>query len=120
MIVLVQPVIVSPASAALSWTLQSFLEKISHRHQLQLRCGLNKRGVEIRAPPLFFKYYLMSFLLKRPQPAGQNAPHFGMQLIFLIMNLSSIVACDLKGLFPPKLFSDSMFVQLVESLIEPS
>lgn len=53
-IVLVKPVIVSPASAALSWALQDFLE-ISHHHQLQLCCDLNKTGVEILKKPLFFQ-----------------------------------------------------------------
>lgn len=68
--------------------------------------------------PFFSKYCLVSFLLKKPQPAGQNTPHFGVQLIFLIMNLSSIVTCDLKGLFQPKWFSDFTFAQLVKCLVE--
>lgn len=80
-IVLVKPVIVSPASAALSWALQDFQE-ILHHHQLQLCCDLNKSGVEILKKPFFSKYYLMSFLLKKSQTTGQKNHTFWIAVDF--------------------------------------
>lgn len=111
-VVPVQHVIAYSVSAAFRWTLQDFLGKISHHHQLQLCCDLNKSGVEISTKNCFFRCYLVSFLLEK------NILECSWS--FLITNLSSLVICDFKGLFQSKWFYDSMFVQLVESWLETS
>lgn len=72
-VVPVQHVIAYAVSAAFHWTLQDFLGKNSHHHQLQLCCDLNKSGVEISTKNFFQMLFGVLPLRKK---------HFGMQLVF--------------------------------------
>lgn len=62
MVLPTQPVTVYPVSKGPNWTPWDFLGKISHYHQLELCCDLNKSGVDFRMTKLFFFWIHVGFL----------------------------------------------------------